>query len=376
MKILYTHRGRKGKDGWGRSFYLAKSMAKLGHDVVFITTKEKCTFFSVKSETLNNVKVLSFPDFIPVKLKSSGFGLISLIGKLFYASSHKFDIVISDLGHRPNALPCKINRKIYNSKYIVEWWDYLGKGGYYDSKPLLFKLLYGRFETKGEIKDKINADRVIVLSEEMKNKCLDIQIKNIKVVHGGCLTDEIKPYPVVFDPVRKLNLCYIGMGDSEIKILEPFLKSIACDDIRKNVRFITFGNKISSKYIEKYNLKGVIEERGWINYSKDSDKLNDIDIYILIRENNLSSRVGWPNKLGDYLASGKPIIITLYGDLIKFVHNNPNGFIPIDYDSESITNAIKDILSNKYDFKLMGLSNRKVAEENTWENKATQILDF
>ena len=34
MKVLYSHFGREGKDGWGRSFYMAKAMAILGHEVV------------------------------------------------------------------------------------------------------------------------------------------------------------------------------------------------------------------------------------------------------------------------------------------------------------------------------------------------------
>src|SRR5690554_4170602 len=121
MKILYSHFGRKGKDGWGRSFYMAKAMANLGHDVVFLTTKENISFFKVEKENLYNVSVLSYPDFMPSKLKSSGFGFISLIGKLIYTATHKFDLVISDCGHRPSGLPCKLNRKIYKSIYLSEW---------------------------------------------------------------------------------------------------------------------------------------------------------------------------------------------------------------------------------------------------------------
>ena len=37
--------------------------------------------------------------------------------------------------------------------------------------------------------------------------------------------------------------------------------------------------------------------------------LNDIDIFLQLLDDNNMSRAGWPNKLGDYLAFGKPIIL-------------------------------------------------------------------
>lgn len=31
MKVLYSHHGMKGKNGWGRTFYMAQGLADLGH---------------------------------------------------------------------------------------------------------------------------------------------------------------------------------------------------------------------------------------------------------------------------------------------------------------------------------------------------------
>ena len=35
MKVLYSHHGMKGKNGWGRTFYMAQGLADLGHDVEY-----------------------------------------------------------------------------------------------------------------------------------------------------------------------------------------------------------------------------------------------------------------------------------------------------------------------------------------------------
>lgn len=376
MKILYSHFGREGKDGWGRSFYMAKAMANLGHEVVFLTNRPETSFLLAKKKNLHKVRVISFPDFLPAKLKSSGFGFVSIIGKLFFAATHKFDLVIADCGHRPTGLPCKLNRKIYGSTYLTEWWDFFGEGGYYDKKPFWFKLLYGRREKRNEIQDKLSADGVIVLSEQMKERAIEINVKNVIVVHGGCLIDEIKPTSVSTKSDTKINFCYIGMANSEIIELDPILSALTNKVVREKVRLVAYGSAIKAEYIEKYNLEGVIDERGWIDYLKDAEKLDDIDIFIQIRRDNIVSRAGWPNKLGDYMANGKPIIISPYGDLVDFVNKNPDGFITVKYDSQSILEKIKDILSMKYDLKQMGKRNREVAEKNSWESKAAQIIKF
>jgi len=376
MKVLYSHFGREGKDGWGRSFYMAKAMANLGHEVVFLTNIEKFSFFRIAKKNIHNVKVIAFPDIIPSKLKSSGFGLLSIIGKILYSASHKFDLVIADCGHRSTGLPCKINRFLYKSTYFSEWWDYFGAGGYYDNKPLLFKILYGWIEKKAEINDKLNADGVIVLSELMKNRALQNGVKNVIIVHGGCLINEIKASRFNTKNDNKINFCYIGMAESEIIELDPFLKALSNPDFKNEIRFITFGSYLRPQIIEKYKLNGIVEERGWIDYLKNVDKLDDVDVYVQIRRNNILSIAGWPNKLGDYMSNGKPILLFPYGDLVSFISDNPDGFITVNYEIESISLKIKEIISGKYDLLKMGIINRGIAEKNSWESKALEIIKF
>ena len=51
MKVLYSHHGMKGKNGWGRTFYMAQGLADLGHDVTLLTINPKCSFFKINKST-------------------------------------------------------------------------------------------------------------------------------------------------------------------------------------------------------------------------------------------------------------------------------------------------------------------------------------
>ena len=56
MKVLYSHHGMKGKNGWGRTFYMAQGLADLGHDVTLLTINPKCSFFKINTIIYQGVK--------------------------------------------------------------------------------------------------------------------------------------------------------------------------------------------------------------------------------------------------------------------------------------------------------------------------------
>lgn len=375
LKILYSHLGREGKDGWGRSFYMAKALANLGHDVTFLTTKDKFSLVRVEKKVYKKVKVLSFPEILPGKIKSKGFGTNSLFLKSYFAATNKFDLVIADCGHRHPGLPCKMNRIFHKSIYITEWWDNFGKNGYYKNKPFLFKLLYGTIETKSEMWDKKGADGVVVLSTFMRDRAFQEGIKEVKIIQGGALVQDLKFSPFTKGENKKLTFGYLGMGRGEEKHLDPFLRAVS--KFKNKLEFWSYGGYLKEDVIKEYDLEGVIKEKGWIDYLKSSEDLRHIDIFVLMRIDDNISRAGWPNKLGDYLALGRPVLIFPYGDLSEFIkRNNGEGFITTTFDQSSVKKRIEEILRDFYNLEEMGYANRKLAREISWERKAQEFIDF
>ncbi|SMD44626.1 Glycosyltransferase involved in cell wall bisynthesis [Aquiflexum balticum DSM 16537] len=376
LKILYVHRGVEGKDGWGRSFFLASGMSKLGHSVTFMTTSFQRRFLKFEKKTIDGVLIYVFPDLLPLKLKASGFGIFSLFFKTVFVGFNKFDLIISDCGHRPSNFPAFINQFLFGSIHLTEWWDFYGDGGYYNEKPWYFRIFYGKLEKWLEIKSKKKADGVIVLSNWMFNKALSTGIKNVKIIHGGALTSKLKYQKPLPDRTGKIKLAYIGMADTELDLMIPFFNSLSDVRIKEKVIFLGFGNILNPLKKKQYGLDKILIEKGWIDYLNDTSVLEEIDVFVMIRKVNENALAGWPNKIGDYLALGRPILINPYGDLIDFVKDNPFGFIPVNFDEESIIQAIIKITSNKFDLIEMGEYNRALGESNSWEKKSGEIISF
>ena len=377
MKVLYSHHGMKGKNGWGRTFYMAQGLADLGHDVTLLTINPKCSFFKINTIIYQGVKIKVLPDFFPAKMKSSGFAIWSTLFGLIYSMFHKFEICIADCGHRFTSLPCKLNRFIYHSVYISEWWDFFGKGGYIKKKSRLFRLTYGRLECYNELNDKRKADAIVVLSTFMKDRAVEngIDSEKIFIVPGGSIVKDVKPLYPSYSSVekRKINIAYIGINNHEIDLIAPFIEALKCENVKNSYRLILYGNTISNEKWNQLGLSEIAEYRGWLDYSKDVSTLKDIDVFLQLLDDNNVSKAGWPNKLGDYLAFGKPVILSPYGDIIDFVKNE-KGFFIVEYNKYSILKILQEIKDIPYsDLKTMGYANRQLAEKISWKNRAKNI---
>lgn len=375
LKILFSHFGLYRKGGWGRTYSLAKGLSELGCFVTIITTSANISLFPQKVIVGTNLIIIIFPDIIPKKITSKGYGFLSIIYKLIFTSIRKFDIVHSDSGHRPaSGWPCLINRFFYKSIYISEWWDNFGINGQLPNKSKIFKLILGKYETFSEINNKKIANGIVVLSESMRRRAKNLGIisERIELIQGGADIEKIKPKPI--KSAKFIHFGYIGMEESEINDLKPFLEVIS--NFKGKIKFHTYGNKISQNIINKYNLNDIIIEEGWIDYQKDSHKLSNVDIFILIKRDNEINCAGWPNKLGDYLACGRPILVTPYGDIIRFSKDNDKCFIKTEYNKFEIESALNDIIQGKYNFKEMGLFAQYLANKISWFNKSKQLLEF
>lgn len=380
MKILFTHNHVIYKGGWGRTFPIATGLVKLGDEVTIITMADKPTLL-LKKTNVDGVKIVIFPSILP---KKRYYDPISIILKIIYVLCHKYDIVHSDVGQRPQSgLPCRISKMLKGTTYISEWMDDAGKGGLYDSKSWLFKLALGNYELKYEVKDRQYADGVIVLADPLYHKALEIRNDdNIVKIHGGCLVDKI---PSIIDNSKckeKLNIdndiLIFGYIDQSIDQMEiqPILDAIIKLDICEKVRFLIFGGKNSTQLDVPDNLRNSIVQMGWIDFSKEYEKLLAVDVFVLFKKNNTSAKAGWPNAFGDFIACGRPVILKPIGETIRFVDEHSEGFYIVKEESD-ILEYINDMYMDRQKIINKGIYNRKLAENNlSWDIKAKEYRDF
>jgi glycosyltransferase involved in cell wall biosynthesis len=116
-------------------------------------------------------------------------------------------------------------------------------------------------------------------------------------------------------------------------------------------------------------------------YSKpiDSDKVINLimnsEILVLPRPDSYQAKGGFPTKLGEYLASSKPVIVTKVGEIPNYLQHHKSAFLIEPGSVESIVFALKNALSDYEEASKIGLEGRKVAESQFCANIQSERLN-
>lgn len=100
-------------------------------------------------------------------------------------------------------------------------------------------------------------------------------------------------------------------------------------------------------------------------------------ILVLSRTKNKRSEGGFPTKLGEYLASGKPVITTNVGEISDYLTDKVNAFIVEPNNVEAFANCLLYV-ANHYDEAIkVGLEGKKLAESVfNYKTQAIRMYEF
>lgn len=79
--------------------------------------------------------------------------------------------------------------------------------------------------------------------------------------------------------------------------------------------------------IEELKLSSKVLFTGAVDSSEMPQKLLDASILALSRPNNTQAQYGFPTKLGEYLSTGNPVLVTSVGDIPFFLKDGENAFL-------------------------------------------------
>jgi glycosyltransferase involved in cell wall biosynthesis len=351
VNILFSHYAIIDKEGFGRSFMLARELVVRGHEVTFLTTLPVGRFvFPWHREQREGVQIVAMPDVVPAFMRRTGFGVLSVLMRLVYVLFRRFDVYHADVGHRPSGGLALLIKKMFRPGmvYVSEWWDFFGRGGQYDDKRGIRRHTHGRFDLLTEVPEKRLATGVVCLSEGMRRRGLDLGLRTpMEVVPGGADVQSISFYADTrmrsrygMDP-DAVCFGFVGMNEGEVLDIAPFLEAFYA--LRRQGRrliWFTTGKTLSVSVRERYGVGAELTEFGWVDYADFAGILSCADAFVLLQQENLQNNTRWPNKIGDYLAAGRPILTNLHGEFRQVYDDHPELFITAGWSADSVEAAL------------------------------------
>jgi glycosyltransferase involved in cell wall biosynthesis len=101
---------------------------------------------------------------------------------------------------------------------------------------------------------------------------------------------------------------------------------------------------------------------GQIDSSKIPLYISNANILALARPDNIQSRGGFPTKLGEYLATGKPVVVTKTGEIPLYLTHKKNAILCTPGDVDNFAENLEWVLNNYQEALLVGQSGKEIAE--------------
>ena len=119
--------------------------------------------------------------------------------------------------------------------------------------------------------------------------------------------------------------------------------------------------KIKNRVVE-LGLKNIIFT-GRVSRDDIPVLLSNAKLLCLARPSSLQSKGGFPTKLGEYLSTGHPVVVTAVGDIPSYL-DRTNSFIVEPDNNKLFGEAMNEILEDYEKASMIGLKGREVAMSN------------
>ncbi len=163
------------------------------------------------------------------------------------------------------------------------------------------------------------------------------------------LPDLIKAFSLLDEKFRDFKLILIGYAeDGEINFLKGLVHSL--------------------------NLKDRVCFTGKLSHQDTLTKLTQASVLVLARPDNKQAEGGFPSKLGEYLATGIPVLVTKVGDIPLYIKDEKNGFLANPDDPQDFGAKLNHILDH-YEFAIeVGKQGQKFVKQFIPKEQIKKII--
>ena len=375
MRILYLHQYFKtpSEPGTTRSYHFARYLVERGNTVIMITSQCKGTSRRFTyTENVDGISVIYIRNKYSNKM-GKYTRIFSFIKFMIYASIVSFfqkdiDVVFATSTPLSIGVPALIMRWYYRVPMIFElrdlWPQYAIEYGVLKNRLLiklaqLLEFVIYRYSshiitTTPSIKD------LLVSRNDINSKIDVIPIGSNLELYGS-----IENGSAVCEVLKndKFIVMYVGTV-STVNAIDKVIEAFRHIRNYQIELWIIGDGKCKQSLFKKVNSLGLANVKFFDPVAQDliPKYLYISDLCVISAQNRKVAEAIFPNKLFDYLAAGKPVIVNFYGVCMKLILDNECGCFVKPDDALAFAKKIIELKENPDQMKRMGINARNVAE--------------
>lgn len=326
------------------TYNLADHLARRGHEVHVITSHD-ASLPELSEESGFTIHRITWP-------KIRFLGIVTFWAKICL----KIRTIKPDILHAQSLLcgiPAVVAKKSLKIPYVV-W----GQGS-----DIYLPDRFTRMTSKSILQ---NADAVLALTEDMKQKIREICDKEISVVPNGI---DLERFKISSGDKKEGNakaVIFIGRLHP-VKGVQYLIEAMAI--VRQqmpDVKLVIVGDGVErarlEKLAERLNLNDCIQFTGQVPQESIPRLMHQADVFAL---SSLSESFGIVNL--EAMAAGLPIVATNVGGIPDIVEEGVNGYLVNAKNPEEIAERVVILLQDDEMREEISANNREKAESYTWD---------
>ena len=178
--------------------------------------------------------------------------------------------------------------------------------------------------------------------------------------------------------LKKPYIAFVGVMDDAkdgINILIEAFNKIANEYPNLNLYLVGGWNYDTPSHLKRINELRLEDRIHWVGeYSRDTipSIICNAKLLVLPRPDSKQAQGGFPTKLGEYLATGRPVCATTVGEIPEYLEDKKSVYFAKPGSVKSFVNAMSNALKNDKQANNVGEQGKKVAE--LYFNKKTQSI--
>ncbi len=217
-----------------------------------------------------------------------------------------------------------------------------------------------------------NADAVLALTEDMKQKMQEIHDRDISVVPNGI---DLERFEISSGDKKEGNaktIIFVGRLHP-VKGVRYLIEAMAIiHQQMPDVKLVIVGDGAERSRMEelvgRLNLNDCIQFTGQVPQESIPRLIHQADVFAL---SSLSE--GLPVVILEGMAAGLPIVATNVGGIPDIIKEGVNGYLVSVKNPEEISDKLLILLQNDEIREMMSTNNREKAELYTWDKITTEV---
>jgi len=367
MKFLLLNANRVGVGTYHRALHFGRELARRGHVVTMMTVSDTQRFRSHTVHDSERFAIVECPNFLDELLPWHASGVIDIALRIRELWRGDYDVVYA-FEYQPNiSIPVLATRRFKRFTLISDWCDWHAGASYHFGGYRLAHAIDRRFEEY----IRHRADFVTTINKTLRDRAHAIGIAEDRVAIVG---EGVDPsYIVPSDATEARRRLGLPLGVSLVGTIRdtPASAAMLCAAIDQvagaHLLVIGADPETVRALAEKAGVADRVITPGRVSDDDLPRYLAACDALALPLEDNLANRGRWPHKLGDMIASQRPVIVSGGGEFPALLAARGAALVVEDC-ADAFARALDGVFADPAAFAAMALRGRELIErELNWD---------